>query len=345
MAEQSLTDIIQETLAENPISDNLSEEATTSEVEVEETLETDDSDILEDILNVDEDEGEVADDDEEDEEFSDDEEDDDADGETFAVKVDGEVLEVSLQELKSGYQRQADYTRKSQALAAEKEEFEQTLTQFESTIETLRSLDSAWDENPVQVLAHFTANTDNPTQAVAMLIRELAVNDMLDQQFMDAFGITPDVKKVWSQQTEVDQLRSKANRADREQAARDEEYEFELAVQAATAEYDRQIDEILVEEGVDLNAEQRQLFRAHLAGYARENDLTNLKAAYKSMRYEQSKQRASAEKAAERAKQKKSNNAVARSSSGGKGSVAVNNGETDLSEIIRQSMRELGGDA
>ena len=33
-----------------------------------------------------------------------------------SVKVNGEVLEVTLNELKSGYQRQADYTREKQAL-------------------------------------------------------------------------------------------------------------------------------------------------------------------------------------------------------------------------------------
>lgn len=37
--------------------------------------------------------------------------------EVYTIKVDGEELEVDIDELKSGYQRQSDYTRKSQALA------------------------------------------------------------------------------------------------------------------------------------------------------------------------------------------------------------------------------------
>ena len=43
----------------------------------------------------------------------------------YTFKVDGEELEVGIEELKNGYQRQADYTRKSQALAEQRKETEQ----------------------------------------------------------------------------------------------------------------------------------------------------------------------------------------------------------------------------
>ena len=43
----------------------------------------------------------------------------------YTIKVDGEELEVGIEELKNGYQRQADYTRKSQALAERRKETEQ----------------------------------------------------------------------------------------------------------------------------------------------------------------------------------------------------------------------------
>ena len=42
----------------------------------------------------------------------------------YTVKVDGEELEVSIEELRNGYQRQADYTRKSQALAEQRKDNE-----------------------------------------------------------------------------------------------------------------------------------------------------------------------------------------------------------------------------
>ena len=42
----------------------------------------------------------------------------------YTIKVDGEELEVGIDELKNGYQRQADYTRKSQALAEQRKDTE-----------------------------------------------------------------------------------------------------------------------------------------------------------------------------------------------------------------------------
>ena len=42
----------------------------------------------------------------------------------YTIKVDGNEYEVGIDELKSGYQRQADYTRKSQALAEQRKETE-----------------------------------------------------------------------------------------------------------------------------------------------------------------------------------------------------------------------------
>ena len=42
----------------------------------------------------------------------------------YTIKVDGEEYEVGIDELKDGYQRQADYTRKSQALAEQRKETE-----------------------------------------------------------------------------------------------------------------------------------------------------------------------------------------------------------------------------
>ena len=46
-------------------------------------------------------------------------------GESFTVKVDGGEQQVSLEELRDGYQRQADYTRKTQELASERGRLQQ----------------------------------------------------------------------------------------------------------------------------------------------------------------------------------------------------------------------------
>ena len=46
-------------------------------------------------------------------------------GESYTVKVDGSEERVSLDELRDGYQRQADYTRKTQELASERSRLQQ----------------------------------------------------------------------------------------------------------------------------------------------------------------------------------------------------------------------------
>ena len=46
-------------------------------------------------------------------------------GESYTVKVDGSEEQVSLDELRDGYQRQADYTRKTQELASERSRLQQ----------------------------------------------------------------------------------------------------------------------------------------------------------------------------------------------------------------------------
>jgi len=46
---------------------------------------------------------------------------------TYTVKVDGKDVEVTLEELQAGYSRQADYTRKSQVLAEQRQKADQEL--------------------------------------------------------------------------------------------------------------------------------------------------------------------------------------------------------------------------
>jgi hypothetical protein len=333
MSEASLTDIIQETLVENPVADNL-------EIDVDledDDLESSEAAVDELINGIPEDD----EDDESDEDGSEESELDDEGLEKLQVKVDGEVLDVTLKELKAGYQRQADYTRKAQALAAEKESFEQAVTEFSDTLGTLQQLDTAWDDNPVKVLAHFTANTSNPTHSVALLIKELAAAGMLDSEFMEVFGITSDVRETWGRDSEVENLRQRAASTEKNAAQRLEQVEYERQVQAAIAEYDRQIDEILEAEGVDLTVSQRNAFRTRLATYAHDNELTNLKAAHKALKYEESqRKKVQAKKSVERAKQKKATSVVGRSSSGANGSTPIED-NSDLNAVIRAAMRDV----
>lgn len=71
---------------------------------------------------------------------------DDANPQRFTIKVDGQEREVPLDELLSGYQRQADYTRKTQELAAERQRLAQ-----------MASLEQAFNEDPVGTIQKLAA--------------------------------------------------------------------------------------------------------------------------------------------------------------------------------------------
>lgn len=294
---------------------------------IEDVLEDEEVDSVEEEISE-----EVEDSDEEDSEDS------DTDGEKYAVKVDGETFEVTLDELKSGYQRQSDYTREKQALKAEYEQIEAVKEVYGEQLTALEELDAAWDENPVAVLTHFTSNTANPTQAVAMLIKDLASANLLEPQFLEMFGITPSVQQEWSREQELTQLRTANQRGTSQKDQELESARMELEVQRAIAEYDNQIDDIIDSEGLEFNIKQRQAFRTELAQYAAENELTNLKAAYKAFKYEETQNmKALAAKTAAKAKQKKAAGAATRSG-GGQGAPVQDT--TDLSAVIRAAMKD-----
>jgi hypothetical protein len=332
-----LRDIISNTLSDlDPVADNQAAPV----AEVPEAKDTDEALVDDegfDVEGMDEEEFEEEES-SEDEEESDEQE--DSDGERFTVKVDGEAFEVTLEELKAGYQRQADYTREKQALKREIEQFEEVKIELSETLEGVQQLDEAWEENPVRVLAHFTANTQNPTQAVALLIKELAVANLLDQSFLEAFGVTPEIRNQWAQDTEVEQLRGQVSKS---QQNRDNELKtakLEIEVQRALAEYERQVDDIIAAEGLDFTVKQRNDFRQKLAKYASENELTNLKAAYKAFQYEEAqKKKVLAKKTAEKAKQKRNASVSARSGSSADGGTPLQD-TSDLSSVIQAALRD-----
>ena len=263
------------------------------------------------------------------------------DGKLFTVKVDGEVFEVSEKELKAGYQRQADYTREKQALKAEIEQFNSAKVEVEEQLGAIEELDSAWEQDPIQVISHFTMNTGNATQAVALLIRDLASQGQLDSQFLSIFGITPELQNEWAQEKQINSMKKQNEKgySDKERAL--QETQTELEITKAIAEYDRQIDDIIDNEGLEFNTKQRAAFRQELAKYAADNDLTNLKAAYKAFKFDETQQaKKLAVKAQAKVQQKKANNVVSRTGSSEGNSVTD---ATDLTNVIRQAMKEAGG--
>jgi hypothetical protein len=85
------------------------------------------------------------------------------------IKLDGEDLEVPLSEALAGYQRQADYTRKTQELAQQREQF-----QFAT------ALQSALDNDPAATINLLSQHYGISRQAVSEMIADGEDFDSLD---------------------------------------------------------------------------------------------------------------------------------------------------------------------
>lgn len=120
----------------------------------------------------------------------------DADSETeapkYTVRADGEELEVPLDELISGYSRQASFTKKSQALAEEKRGFEQELSEARQVrSQAIEILEAARNSQPQQPErdANYWQSLKNEDPMQFMLERdamreEQMQNQMREQQLM-----------------------------------------------------------------------------------------------------------------------------------------------------------------
>jgi hypothetical protein len=110
-------------------------------------------------------------------------------GQLFPVTINGEVYEVSLEEALQGYQRQADYTRKTQELAEQREELsyaERIAEALESDPErTIRALEAAYGlEGAKQVVAEAQEPSEPVDPEEARIGR---IESFIEAQEMRAF--------------------------------------------------------------------------------------------------------------------------------------------------------------
>ena len=139
---EPLSEAMQIADAQDAILKMMDAEEAQPETEEEQSIEKAESQPLEDdeVLDdeaeeVEESEGESEDDD--DYEATDDRDAEGEDKEVYTVKVDGEEIEVSLDELQQGYQRQSDYTKKTQGLSEERREIEDVRGQVSQELQYL----------------------------------------------------------------------------------------------------------------------------------------------------------------------------------------------------------------
>ena len=125
-------------------------------------------------------------------------------GDTYLVKIDGEEHRVSLEELQSGYQRQSDYTRKTQELASERER----LAQGEAIVQALESD----PQGAVSALADaFGVGMGNQNTVQAELEEDLDPEEVRLRRLESSIEEHNRALRQQNMQSEVEGLREKFN--------------------------------------------------------------------------------------------------------------------------------------
>ena len=280
------------------------------------------------------------------EEDSEDASEDADDSDKHIVKVDGEEFEVSIDELKAGYSRQAHFTKLTQALKEERAEFENEIAQYNATLEQVTQLDAAWESDHVGVLTNLLASTENPSYTIGLLIKQAAANDLFTPEALQYFGIDADTKQAWTAESEVEALKRRLQEkeeAESTRASQEQDHQAEARVQEAMQIFEDQISDIIAEEDLDLPTSiEKANFKADLLRFAKDNQILDLKKAYAALAYEQAKEAKKANAKREQSTQKKTaTKVVSRGGAGATGVTPATGNNLDLRSVIESTMKDL----
>jgi len=136
-------------------------EEETPQVEEAQPTEEEESQPIEEDESFEEDTEEEEESVEEEEESE--EPDEESEGTLYAVTVNGEEQQVTLDELMSGYSRQSDYTRKTQDVAKERKQMGELQAQYASEMHQARAERQQYLESLNQIIANSASNLDKFT--------------------------------------------------------------------------------------------------------------------------------------------------------------------------------------
>ena len=180
--------------------------------------------------------------------------DDEQDDSRNVITVDDEDAVVVLPDgtevpVKDGALRHADYTRKTQELAERRREFEQERESFEAErqeIEQLHNQMATWLEektsDPAGWATEIAAESKNPTQTIALAIRQLADQGVLDPEFTEAFGIEASdspVRKAAESGAQTDRIAKVEAELEQLRQQEQEQAERQQRVQSLIDEWDQ----------------------------------------------------------------------------------------------------------
>lgn len=257
------------------------DESPTDEVDNDEAVEVEDTEDVETPADeADEETDEVVDEDDEDEEQP-------ADDATVIDVPEDAVLRLedgSEIAVKDSALRQADYTKKTQAVAARERELDDRENEITQAHEQLVTYIEERQSDPAGWVTEIISGSQEPTVALARAMRDLAASGRLESRFVEAFGLeqgeVADLAKQGDGDDRVSKLEKQLQeREDREAAER----EHQSRVAAFQQQYQNVTSQLQFE-----SPETEREFRVELLEYAKGNGLTNLEVAFKAWAHDNS---------------------------------------------------------
>lgn len=210
------------------------------------------------------------------------------------------------------FEMKADYTKKTQALAAEREAVSKQAEEVTRVYDEMVSWYKEKTAKPVDWLAEIATETGDATKAVALLINQLNEAGQLDPRFAEVFDLkAPDnpVNKIAGDASTEARIREleaerEAARVERERAA--EEAEVQASIE-------QQVFDLLEGEGVKFKSDREfRQFKIDLFETATNAGITDLKVAYELMQSRAEKSRAAEQRKKDALEKKRAQRVVSK---------------------------------
>lgn len=167
---------------------------------------------------------------------------------------------------------QSDYTKKTQALADQRKQFETEREQIVTAYNQMRDYYEDRVKNPTNWVAEIASQAEKPTAVLAGAIYDLAQQGLLDKAFVEAFGIESGIVADTAKESKTDaELRALKEKLER----RELEEQEQARLQQTVARYQSEWAQIKQDHGLSFDTpEAETAAKRELLTFATERKLT-----------------------------------------------------------------------
>ncbi len=181
----------------------------------------------------------------------------------YTVKVNGEELQVPLEELTRGYQTMRAANEKFEAAARIEKE-------SAPLIEFAQQFDAAFQEDPASLLAEYVELMDDPNQVILAMVERSAALGKLHPQLVELFGIDD----TYVAKAEAQMERARRERLENERVAETAEQVDPYGYTAS--QYNEIANELIAAAGLESSDDDTKLnFIRQFSTFRTENNIAN----------------------------------------------------------------------